>query len=177
LQGNLLDKAIISDTSCLIALTNINKLEILHQLYKEIIITPEVAREYKQPLPGWIIKKTVKDIGLIAEIQKNDLDIGESSAIALAMETKNSVLILDEDRARNFALKKGLTIIGTITIIGNACDKGYIDSYEKTCEALRKVNFRFTQKIQDEVRKNTMGEKSPLKQDNNSKRPKSGMHR
>ena len=159
MQDKQFDKAIISDTSCLIALTNISRLETLRQLYNEIIITPEVASEYKLPLPKWIIKQPVENRSLLTEIQKNGLDIGESSAIALAMETKNSVLILDEDRARNYALKKGLTIIGTITIIGNACDKGYIDSYEETCEALRKVNFRFTKKIQDDVRNNTINNK------------------
>jgi len=162
------DKAIISDSSCLIALANIDRLDILKQLYKEIIITPEVAAEYKKPLPEWIVKKTVKDRNLISEIEKNNLHIGESSAIALAMETENSVLILDENRARNYALKKGLTIIGTLTIIGNACDKGYIENYEAVCEDLRKNNFWFTKKIQDNVRKNAPTEESV------SKSPKPG---
>jgi predicted nucleic acid-binding protein len=35
-------KIIISDTSCLIALSNINLLNILKDLYQEIIITKEV---------------------------------------------------------------------------------------------------------------------------------------
>ena len=158
MQNNLYNKAIISDASCLIALTNINRLEILKQLFNEIIITPEVASEYKRSLPDWIIIKDVKNKDMIAEARKNNLGIGESSSIALAMETQNAVLILDDDRARIFARKNGLAITGTLTIIGSACDLGYIESYEEACEDLRQVNFRFSSKIQEEVRKNTLGD-------------------
>ena len=157
MQNDAFDKAIISDASCLIALTNINRLEILKQLFKEIIITPEVASEYKLPLPKWIVTKNVLNKNMIAEIRKNRLGIGESSSIALAMENKNSVLILDDDEARSFARKNGLAITGTLSVIGNACDLGYIESYEAVCDDLRKVNFRFSKKVQEEVKKNIMG--------------------
>ena len=43
---NLYNNVIISDTSCLIWLTNIGKLELLKKLYNKIIITPEVLKEY-----------------------------------------------------------------------------------------------------------------------------------
>ena len=160
MQNSSFDKVIISDTSCLIALAKINKLVILKKMYKEIIITPEVAAEYIHPMPEWIIQRAVKDKNKIIEILNSKLDIGESSAIALAMETKNSTLIVDEDRARNYARKAGLSIIGTLTVIGNACDQGYIDSYEAVCEDLRKTNFRFSKKLQEEVRKNIKSSRS-----------------
>jgi len=153
LRNNLFDKAIISDASCLIGLTNINKLQILKLLFSQIIITPEVEKEYKLPLPAWITVKDAKDKGMIAEARKNKLDLGESSSIALAIETENSVLILDDDKARSFARNKGVAITGTLTIIGHACDLGYIDSYEEACHSLKKVNFRISQKVQDEVAK------------------------
>ena len=48
---------IISDTSCLIALTNIGLLDVLRRLYETVLITPEVAGEYgelqkRQKPPG-----------------------------------------------------------------------------------------------------------------------------
>jgi len=151
LRDNLFDKVIISDASCIIALTNIDKLEILKKLFKEIIVTPEVAAEYKKPLPDWIVKKDVKNKDLINEIKKQGLHTGESSSIALSMETKNSLLILDDDSARKFALKNGVSITGTLGIVSRAYDSGYIDSYEKVCADLQKINFRFSQKIQNEA--------------------------
>jgi predicted nucleic acid-binding protein len=52
---------IISDTSCLIGLTNIGLLDVLRQLYNTVTITPEVANEYGCPLPEWIHIVAVKD--------------------------------------------------------------------------------------------------------------------
>ena|GEM_PF-133765 len=155
MQNSSFDRAIISDTSCLIALTDIGYLDVLKHLYKEIIITPEVATEYKKSLPDWMIIKEVKNKTKMNEIRESKpiLGIGESSSIALALEIKDSSLILDDEEARKYALKLGLTIIGTVSVVGNACDRGYIKSYEKACEDLRKVNFRFSKKIQEEVKK------------------------
>jgi predicted nucleic acid-binding protein len=48
------NKIIISDTSCLIALSNIGQLSILKDLFKEIIITEEVKDEFGDKLPIWI---------------------------------------------------------------------------------------------------------------------------
>jgi len=45
-------KAIISDTACLIGLTNIGQIDVLRKLYGEIIVTLEVAREYGSAYQG-----------------------------------------------------------------------------------------------------------------------------
>jgi predicted nucleic acid-binding protein len=56
-----MDKIIISDTSCLIALSKIDKLDLLKGLYREIIITTEVFYEFGGALPDWILISEVKD--------------------------------------------------------------------------------------------------------------------
>jgi predicted nucleic acid-binding protein len=55
------NKLIISDTSCLIALTNIGRLDLLKELCKVVYITPEVSAEYDEALPDWIQVIPVKD--------------------------------------------------------------------------------------------------------------------
>jgi predicted nucleic acid-binding protein len=45
---------VIADTSCLIVLSNIGQLDILRELYKIVLITPEVAVEFREILPEWI---------------------------------------------------------------------------------------------------------------------------
>ena len=47
-------KTIISDTSCFIILSNIGELDILHQVYGQIITTMEIANEYGETLPDWV---------------------------------------------------------------------------------------------------------------------------
>ena len=149
---NSFDNIIISDTSCLIALTQINQLDLLKKLYKTVAITPEIANEFKdkKTLPDWIKIKNVKNTELVKTINQH-LDIGESSAIALANETKNSLLIIDDDKGRKYALSMGLLITGTIGVLRQAYDSGFIESPEKALilinELKEKSHFRISEKV------------------------------
>lgn len=49
---------IVSDTSCLILLDKIGRLDILNSVYGTIYITPEVQAEYGEELPQWIQLRT-----------------------------------------------------------------------------------------------------------------------
>ena len=53
-------KIIISDTSCLILLYNIDELNLLQKLYQSITTTAEIANEFGLPLPSWIIINHLK---------------------------------------------------------------------------------------------------------------------
>jgi predicted nucleic acid-binding protein len=48
------DRVIITDTSCLIALSRMDLLFVLKELYQEILITAEIAKEFGDPLPDWV---------------------------------------------------------------------------------------------------------------------------
>jgi predicted nucleic acid-binding protein len=135
------DKTIISDTTCLIGLTNIGQINILREIYGSIIITPEVMKEYRAPLPEWIVTEEVKDTRRIALFDKF-LGLGEASAIALAMETKNSLLIVDDRRARQYALDLGLEIIGTLGLLIKAYENGLIPDIDSIVANLRGISFR-----------------------------------
>jgi predicted nucleic acid-binding protein len=84
-------KVIISDTSCLIALSRIGKLEILHHIFSKIVTTKQVQQEFGQSLPSWVELREFKNESRFQEIKKL-LDTGEASAIALALETERAVL-------------------------------------------------------------------------------------
>jgi predicted nucleic acid-binding protein len=97
---------VISNTSCLIALSNINRLELLQKRYGHIFITPEVRSEFGEILPVWISVVPVKDTYQKLLIN-NHLDLGESSTIALASEIDDPLLILDDGKARKYAKTMG----------------------------------------------------------------------
>jgi predicted nucleic acid-binding protein len=78
---------IISDTSCLILLSKIGELDLLYKTYGEITITPEISQEYGRELPIWIKVISVKNKNKQLEFEKI-VDLGEASAIALALELK-----------------------------------------------------------------------------------------
>ena len=52
-----MSEIIIADTSCLIILNNSGQLDLLRQLFAEIVVTPEVANEFGLPLPAWVACK------------------------------------------------------------------------------------------------------------------------
>jgi predicted nucleic acid-binding protein len=68
--------------------------------------------------------------------------LGESSAIALALEIENSLLIVDDKRARRLAIDLGLEITGTLGLIIRAYGKGVIDDIDSTVASLQETGFR-----------------------------------
>ena len=140
-------KTIISDTSCLILLDKIGELEILNKLFGTIITTSEVAEEFGQPLPSWFEIKQPKNKNYQSIIEAS-LDKGEASAIALAIELDDCLLIIDDLKGRKFAHQLGLTIIGTIGVIVDAKLAGVISSVKPILLKIKGTNFRMTEQLE-----------------------------
>jgi uncharacterized protein len=70
--------------------------------------------------------KKVKDIHFVRALNK-DLDKGESEVIALAMEEKVSLVIIDEVDARRIAEFHNLNKTGFVGILIKAQKDGYIN--------------------------------------------------
>jgi predicted nucleic acid-binding protein len=71
---------LLSCTSCLIALTKIDKLDLLKNLYQEIIITQDVYGEFGGSPPEWILFFEAKNKQKQQELE-NRLDKREASSI------------------------------------------------------------------------------------------------
>jgi predicted nucleic acid-binding protein len=140
-------RTIISDTSCLILLDKIGELSILNKLFGNITTTSEVAEEFGQPLPPWFEIKEPNDKNYQAIIEAS-VDKGEASAIALAIELDDCLLIIDDLKGRKFAHQLGLTIIGTIGIIVDAKLAGIIPSVKPILSKIKSTNFRITEKLE-----------------------------
>ena len=148
-----MDKIIFSDTSCLIALSNIGMLHILKDLFEEVLITPEVNDEFGNQLPNWIIVSQAKNKLKQTEIE-NKLDKGEASSIALALEIPSSTLIIDEVKGRNIAKNLNIEIIGTIGIIILAGKKGIVNDVISIVLKLVNNGFRLSNEIVDRIIEN-----------------------
>ena len=128
-------------------MTNIGELDLLHKAYGQILTTPEIAAEFGEPLPDWVEIVEVKDKyrQRILELQ---IDRGESSAIALALETPNSVVILDDYKARKIAERLGVTLTGTIGVIIKAKLGGIIPTIKPLLEKIKQTDFRLSAEIE-----------------------------
>ena len=145
-----MDKIIILDTSCLIALQNIGLLNILRDLYQEIIITQEVKNEFGLKLPDWFVVVEVKNKDKQYEIEEK-LDKGEASSIALALETSNSMLIIDEIKGRKIAQSLNIQIIGTLGILILAEKQGIITNILSLILKLVNKGFRLSDNLIDKL--------------------------
>jgi predicted nucleic acid-binding protein len=140
-------KTIISDTSCFIILSKIGELDLLHKLYGQIITTSDIAEEFGETLPNWVVIEKVSD-KYRQRILEMQIDKGESSAIALALEVPNCTLILDDFKARKIAQNLGLSFTGTIGIIIKAKLNGTIPSIKPYLEKIKETNFRISAEIE-----------------------------
>lgn len=144
-------KVVIADTSCLIVLSNIEQLKILRQLYGNIVTTPDVEREYGETLPDWVEINYPKDKTrqVLLELQ---LDKGESSAIALALEIPDSILIIDDYKARKIAEQLQLKITGTLGILIKAKQRGFLKSIMPIVKKLKSSGFRISDDLENDIK-------------------------
>lgn len=140
-------KTIISDTSCFILLTNIGELNLLHTLYDQIVTTIDIAIEYGEPLPEWVEIRQVRDKSK-QQILELQIDKGESSAIALALEIPGSLIILDDYKARKIAQQLNIAFTGTIGVIIKAKLSGAIPSIKPLLAKIKSTNFRLSADIE-----------------------------
>ena len=139
---------VIADASCLITLDNLNETHLLPKLYEEICVTPEVAAEVGPSLPEWVSLRSSANQTLIDKLSE-DLEIGEATSIALAVEIPHSLLIIDEKKGRREAIRLGLEITGTFGILMKGLEAGFIDDPDTIVERLEQVGFRISESLKD----------------------------
>jgi predicted nucleic acid-binding protein len=79
------------------------------------------------------------------------LDPGESEAIALAVEVRADVLLVDERAGRQEALRWGLRVAGTLSVLDEAEQAGLV-SFDHAIAELQKTTFRISQAVLAEIR-------------------------
>lgn len=82
---------------------------------------------------------------------ETQVDLGEASAIALASEFKNTLLLLDDLKARKLAKALNLDFTGTLGIIHKSKQLGIIPKVKPLIDKLIKTNFRISEEIIKEI--------------------------
>ena len=156
---------VVSDTSTITNLYQVDRLDLLRSLYGTIIIPPAVRRELYRiegqekgiEKSGWIQTEYPKNQSLITELLE-ELDLGESEAIALAIEMKADYLIIDEYKGRAIADKKGVKIVGLLGVLIAAKRIGHLQAVKPLIEKIQINGFRLNRSLIDKVL-NALGEK------------------
>jgi predicted nucleic acid-binding protein len=130
--------------------------QLLRQLYGEIIIPPAVRSEveaggmsghgaFELENSPWIRVVYLTDPREADLIP--DVDRGEAEVIALAVELKADVVIIDERLGRRHALRLGLPLTGTLGILLKAKQRGLVTSICPLIKRLRDGGIWLADKI------------------------------
>jgi predicted nucleic acid-binding protein len=138
---------VASDTSPLTSLAAIGHFELLQTLYSEIHIAEGVWQELNhggRRHPGshevekapWVYRHEVRNQALVAVLRR-DLDRGEAETLALAVELKADLVLLDEKEGRHAASRLGLRSLGALGILLQAKRLGTVTEVRSLLDALR----------------------------------------
>ena len=150
---------VISDTSPITNLLQVNHLHLLEQLFEEVVITPQV---YMELCELEFQKSTIDQLNWISIVKPHDqefiiqleahLDEGEASSIVLALELQADYLLIDEYKGRAEAEKLGLKITGIIGVLLLAKQQHYIQQIKPVLDQLKEeVGFRIHPTLYDKV--------------------------
>jgi predicted nucleic acid-binding protein len=149
---------VVSDTSPITNLAIVGYLDILQKLYGGIVIPQAVVQEITAVAPrltsaldiltlDWLHSREITDQVLVASLEL-ELDRGEAEAIALAIELKADLLMLDERRGRAVARRMGLKFVGLLGALIEAKQTGLVPAVKPVLDDLAtKAGFRISREL------------------------------
>ena len=135
----------VTNSTCLIGLERIGRLDLLPQVFSTVFAPPAVAAEVRSPL-SWLRVQAVQNAVAVTTL-KTQMDAGEAEAIALAMELGDVLLILDDKKARRVAQQLNLKVIGTVGMLLRGKRQGVIAEIKPLVLALLQADFRISEGI------------------------------
>ncbi len=155
---------VVADSSCLISLAQIDKFELLkdlflevyipHAVYDEVVIkgegeagSDEVETAIKD---GWLLKKAVED-DIAVNALTTLLGKGESEVIILFKELGLDYALIDEKMARDVASLMNVKTIGVLGIIDLAIEREFSIDKKKVVDQLKDFGFRISNKLYKKI--------------------------
>lgn len=141
----------VADTSPLLHLDRIGRLELLRETFDRVALPAAVAGEIdegmRNGLPGpdlaalpWI--DVVRPDADVLFRMPRGLGLGEREVLALGSERTGSLVLLDDRVARREATALGLRVIGTLGILLHAKRAGRLERIGREIGRLEEAGFR-----------------------------------
>jgi predicted nucleic acid-binding protein len=111
---------------------------------------PAAVRDWASDLPNWVEALNAPEelpVGFLP-----DLDRGEREALRLALDTNADLVLLDDNAAVYEALRLGLKVSRTISLLGDADEAGLLN-FDEAIDELSTTNFRVEPDVIAEVRR------------------------
>jgi len=148
---------VVSDSSPLVALSDLGILHILPNLYGQIFVPSTVWEELEAGPKSasrqfllaqtWIVVCELPSMAPPVQLHRR-LDRGEEEAIRLAITLSADLLIVDDRAARMEATSRGFPIIGTLGLLRAAKEGGLIDAVKPYLLRLQdELGFRTSEEV------------------------------
>jgi predicted nucleic acid-binding protein len=150
---------VVSDTSPPNYLIRLGHVDVLRQLYTEVVIPTAVHREllhdraplpvhaWAASLPPWVRVQPVRHLDPTLDPL---LGVGEREAISLAVDRGASILLIDDGPGRHAARIRHLEIAGTLGVLVKAAREGLL-SFPEELRRLKQIQFRCTPEVEREM--------------------------
>ncbi len=149
---------IVSNTTPIIALASINRLELLEVFYKEVIIPNSVRLEIETGGKLLVPKiSSIKYLKVVDDIKKVEnsllygLGEGEKQALLTGLNYKAEKVILDERKARKIGIQLGLSIVGTIGVLARGRKEKIIKNFKTEAYKLIENGLYYDLELIDEI--------------------------
>ncbi len=152
---------VVSDTSPLRALQSLDLVGVLQPMYREVLVPPAVARELLVEVPGLGALRVSDHPGLLlrapadaAQVAKfaSHVNAGEAEALALALEVRADVVLIDEVDGRRLAASLGLRTTGALALLVQAKRAGLLTKVGPLLERLdTRIGFRVSPALRDRI--------------------------
>jgi|JFJP01.1.fsa_nt_gi hypothetical protein len=145
---------VFSNTTPLIALSAIEQLDLLPQLFHEIYVVETVVVECAKG--GRIIVPDLTKLEWLHCVENKycthnpmliALDDGEKHTIEAALAHQANYTIIDEKLGRTIAEYLGLKIIGTLGVLLKAKQQGLISSFITCVQEMQQCGLRYNQQL------------------------------
>ena len=146
---------IVADASPLISFAVLERLDILPQIYADIVLPKAVYQEITMPdrpycetLKAFFADK-IRQVNdrLLVQVLQNTIDKGEAEAIALALEQKIPNILIDDYKGRKQAQLNGLQPIGTIGSLLQAKKQNLITTIKPLLDKLIQNDIRISEQL------------------------------
>lgn len=143
-------RKVIVNSTPLIVLCGIGRLNILRELYEEIVIPTAVFREVTakddsacvqiRSAGEWIHVEGIQDCSE-KKMYKAKLHDGELEVMILAQEQDADLVILDDNAAKKTAKYLGLSVTGTLGVLVKSKRMGIIETVRPLLSEMRSNGF------------------------------------
>jgi predicted nucleic acid-binding protein len=145
---------VVSDTGPLRYLVEVEVVQVLPQLYGDVLTTPQVlnelrlehfpdvVRQWAEEPPRWLKVEAPKAITFL-----DRLDDGEASALSLARERGADLVLIDERTATEVAMSVGLRSMGTLAVLREAGFERLIDFHAAVDRLTTQTRFRHSKAL------------------------------